>query len=90
MEQKMIRAILAIAVIVAAPALAEPQTRFYDPRGNSVGTAAPQGQGSVRYFDQRGNSVGTSTTNSSGTTTFYDARGNVTGRTFAPPSGARR
>jgi hypothetical protein len=67
---------------------AEPQTRFYDARGNSTGTAVPQGQGSVRYYDAQGRSLGTSTTNSTGTTTFYGPRGNVTGRAFAPSASA--
>jgi hypothetical protein len=73
---------------------AEEQTRFYDSRGNSIGTAAPQGAGSVRYFDSRGNSLGTTTTTPGGTTTFYDSRGSVTGHASGPaPShfgGARR
>jgi hypothetical protein len=71
-------AVLLLAVSVA-PSHAQ-QTRFYDSRGNSIGTAAPQGQGAVRYYDSRGKSLGTSSTNSSGTTTFYDSRGHVTGR----------
>jgi hypothetical protein len=72
---------LAVGVLFVS---AEPQTRFYDARGNSVGTAVPQGQGSVRYYDSRGHSLGTSTTNSTGTTTFYGPRGNVTGTAVAP------
>jgi hypothetical protein len=48
-----------------------------------VGTAAPQGNGTVRYYDSRGNSLGTSTT-TGGTTTFYDSGGNVTGRAIGP------
>jgi hypothetical protein len=55
----MIAAILAIAIIAATPAHAEPQTRLYDARGNSIGTAVPQGEGSIRYYDSRGNSLGT-------------------------------
>jgi hypothetical protein len=53
-----------IAVIIGLAidqARAEPQTRFYDSQGRSVGTAVPQGSGSVRYYDSRGNSLGTST-----------------------------
>jgi hypothetical protein len=75
---------LFILLIVLVSAKAEEQTRVYDSRGNSIGTAAPQGQGSVRYYDRRGNSLGTSTTNSTGTTTFYGSRGNVTGSTITP------
>jgi hypothetical protein len=92
---------LAIAIIaVAAMALlvlharSEPQTRFYDARGNSLGTGVPQGDGSVRYYDSRGNSMGTSTTRG-GTTTFYGPGGSVTGKTVGPAGngpfgGARR
>jgi hypothetical protein len=75
--------IAAALVLVTAPAFAQ-QTRYYDSRGNSLGIAAPQGQGSMRYYDSRGNSLGTSTTNSTGTTTFYGPRGNVTGTAVAP------
>jgi hypothetical protein len=92
---------LAIAIIaVAAMALlvlharSEPQTRFYDARGNSLGTGVPQGDGSVRYYDSRGNSMGTSTTRGN-TTTFYGPDGSVTGKTVGPAGngpfgGARR
>jgi YD repeat-containing protein len=65
--------------IVATPALAQ-QTRVYDANGRSIGTAAPQGQGSTRYYDSRGKSLGTSTTTGN-TTTFYGPGGNVTGTT---------
>jgi YD repeat-containing protein len=68
---------LALAV-TAVQAQDRPQTRFYDARGNSIGTAAPQGQGTVRYYDARGNSLGTSTT-PGGATKFYDAGGRPTG-----------
>jgi YD repeat-containing protein len=73
----------ALMMLIATAALAEPQTRVYDARGNSVGTAVPQGESSVRYYDARGNSLGTTTTNH-GTTTFYGPGGNVTGRAVAP------
>jgi hypothetical protein len=74
----------AALLLIAAAALAEPQqTRVYDAHGNSVGTAVPQGEGSVRYYDARGNSLGTSTT-INGTTTFYGPDGNVTGRAVTP------
>jgi hypothetical protein len=82
---------LAIAIIaVAAMALlvlharSEPQTRFYDARGNSLGTSVPQGDGSMRYYDKGGSSIGTSTTTPGGTTTFYGPGGNVTGKTTGP------
>jgi hypothetical protein len=54
------------------------QTRFYGPDGKSIGTAAPQGDGSVRYYDPRGNSLGTSSTIGN-TTRFYGPDGKRTG-----------
>jgi YD repeat-containing protein len=90
---KLATTIIAALALSAAPALAEPQTRFYDARGNAVGVVVPQGDGSTRYYDARGNSLGTST-RSRNTTTFYDPGGNVTGRTVGPaaavPGGGRR
>jgi hypothetical protein len=82
------------AMLLAAAARAEPQTRVYGPDGRSIGTATPQSDGSVRYRDAGGNSLGTSSTTGN-TTTFYGAGGNVTGRTVGPSptspfSGARR
>ena len=85
--------ILALTLGIAAAYAGErEQTRFYDSRGNSIGTAAPQGDGSVRYYDSRGNPTGTSTTTTNGATTFYDPHGSVTGRSFSPApfGGARR
>ena len=38
-----------IATIVTARS--EEQTRIYAPDGRNIGTAVPQGQGSVRYYD---------------------------------------
>jgi YD repeat-containing protein len=70
-----------IAVIIGLAidqARAEPQTRFYDSQGRSIGTAAPYGNGSVRYYDAYGRSLGTSTTTGN-TTRFYDASGRSAG-----------
>jgi hypothetical protein len=91
---KLATIIAALAAIIATAAYAEPlpvphgqgSVRYYDSRGNSLGTAAPQGEGSVRYYDARGNSLGTSTTTPGGTTTFYGPGGNVTGRASGPAS----
>jgi hypothetical protein len=86
---------LAMTLFLVAHAGAEPQTRFYDSRGNSIGTAVPQSDGSVRYYDSRGSSTGTSTTMPSGTT-YYSPLGSVTGKAVGPAgngpfgSGARR
>jgi YD repeat-containing protein len=76
---------IALALVMLAwPAQAKEQTRFYAPNGQSAGTAARNSTGSTRYYDPRGNSTGTSTT-AGGTTTFYDSRGRVIGRATAPP-----
>jgi YD repeat-containing protein len=64
---------LAIYAFGVAQLRAEEQTRLYDARGNSIATAAPQGNGSVRYYDARGNSLGTSAT-TGGVTRFYSRR----------------
>jgi hypothetical protein len=91
-------AILAAAMLLFAYGVsqvrAEPQTRFYDSRGNSIGTATPQSDGTVRYRDAGGSSLGTSTTRGN-TTTFYGPGGGVTGKTGGPAGsgsfgGARR
>ena len=66
-------------VLVTAPAFAQ-QTRYYDARGNSLGTSSTSSSGQTRYYDSRGNSLGTSSTNSSGPTAFYNARGNIVGK----------
>jgi hypothetical protein len=66
-------------LMLALPAQAEEQTRFFAPNGRSAGTVAPYGTGSTRFYDPGGKSIGTSTT-VGGTATFYDSRGNVVGR----------
>jgi hypothetical protein len=71
--------IAAALVLLAAPAFAQ-QTRYYDSRGNSIGTSSTSSGGQTRYYDSRGNSLGTSSRNSQGTTTFYTSRGSVLGR----------
>jgi hypothetical protein len=56
------------------------QTRFYDSRGNSVGTATRDSQGTTVFRDSRGNTTGTATFSPGSGTVFRDSRGNVTGR----------
>jgi streptogramin lyase len=68
-----------VLALCATTARAGEQTRFYAADGKSIGTAAPQGDGSVRYFDARGNSLGTSNT-TGGTTRFYGPDGKPTGK----------
>jgi hypothetical protein len=85
---------MAVLALLVLHAKSEPQTRFYDARGNSLGTGVPQSDGSVRYYDSRGSSLGTSTTRG-GSTTFYGPLGTVTGKTIGPAGngpfgGARR
>jgi hypothetical protein len=75
---------LAAMIVLASAAAFAQQTRYYDNRGNSLGTSSTSSGGQTRYYDSRGNSLGTSSTNSSGTTTFYDSRGNVTGQSSGP------
>ena len=83
-NQDVIRiATAASLALLALPAQAGEQTRFYGPDRRSVGTAVPYGNGSTRFYDSSGRSVGTSTT-AGGTTTFYDSRGHVTGRSTEP------
>jgi hypothetical protein len=79
----MIRLFILAMLLVPTLALAQssPQTRIYDERGRSIGTATTDSQGSVRFRDERGNSLGTSSRTGEGTTNFYDARGNRTGST---------
>jgi YD repeat-containing protein len=77
-----------IAIIIGLAidqARAEPQTRFYDSQGRSIGTATPYGNGSVRYYDARGKTLGTSTTTGN-TTRFYDASGRSIGSATSPGS----
>jgi len=76
----LIAVIIGLAIVQAR---AEPQTRFYNSQGRSVGTATPYGNGSVRYYDARGKSLGTSTTTGS-TTRFYDSGGRPTGSATSP------
>jgi hypothetical protein len=85
---------MAVLALLVLHAKSEPQTRFYDARGNSLGPGVPQSDGSVRYYDSRGNSLGTSTTRGN-TTTFYGPGGSVTGKATGPAGngpfgGARR
>jgi YD repeat-containing protein len=77
--------IAVIIVLASDQARAEPQTRFYDSQGRSIGTATPYGSGSVRYYDARGKSLGTSATTGN-TTRFYDAGGRSIGSATSPGS----
>lgn len=47
-----------VMIISVHRALAGEQTRFYDSKGNSVGTATTDSQGTTVFRDSRGNTVG--------------------------------
>jgi uncharacterized protein YdeI (BOF family) len=46
-------------VLVTAPAFAQ-QTRYYDSRGNSLGTSSTNSSGTTTFYDSRGNVTGQS------------------------------
>jgi hypothetical protein len=75
--------VIILLIVFARIVSAGEQTRIYAPDGRSVGTAVPQGEGTIRFYDSRGKSIGTSTTTGD-TTTLRDPGGNVTGRTTSP------
>jgi hypothetical protein len=52
--------------------------RFYDSRGNHVGSVSRDSAGNSRYYDSRGRSAGTSSPTSSGRN-YYDSRGSKIG-----------
>jgi hypothetical protein len=90
-------AFMLLALVAAG---AEPQTRFYDSSGRSIGTATNDSQGTTVFRDAGGRTTGTAAPSYGGgssgnTTTFRDSGGNVTGRAVGPSStspfsGARR
>jgi hypothetical protein len=53
-------ALTALALTIASSAFAGEQTRFYDSRGNSVGTATRDSQGTTVFRDSRGRTIGRS------------------------------
>jgi hypothetical protein len=72
---------ITIALMLSATAaLAQdlPQTRFYDARGNSTGTAATTGN-TTTLRDAGGRTTGTATRLPDGRTDFRDAAGRLTG-----------
>jgi hypothetical protein len=80
--------LIVLALTIASSAFAGEQTRFYDARGNSVGTATRDSQGTTTFRDSRGNTTGTASTSAGQGTVFRDSRGNVTGRAYN--NGGRR
>jgi len=67
----------------AEPCCSRPDTKFYDSRGNLVGTTARDSAGNDRYYDARGNVTGTSSPIYGGRD-YYDPRGNHTGTSSDP------
>jgi hypothetical protein len=71
--------ILTVAfALLSTLALAGEQNRLYDSRGNSIGTAATNGNVTT-FRDARGNTTGTATRLPDGRTNFRDVRGRLTG-----------
>ena len=58
-KMKWMTLIAAMLVLGTAAAFAETQTRYYDARGNSLGTATHNSQGTT-FRDNRGNVTGRS------------------------------
>jgi hypothetical protein len=77
---------IAIFLLFVQPtvASAEEQTRFRDAQGKTVGTATPQGDGTVKFRDAQGRSAGSATTDSSGQTRYYDSSGRSLGTSTGP------
>jgi YD repeat-containing protein len=66
--------LLVLALSATISARAEDQSRFYDARGNSIGTAATTGNVTT-FRDARGRTTGTATRLPDGRVDFRDARG---------------
>jgi hypothetical protein len=62
----------------------EEQTRFRDAQGRTIGTATPEGSGTIRFRDAQGRSIGSSSTDSGGTTRYYDPSGRSLGTSTGP------
>jgi hypothetical protein len=73
------RLLITTALLLATTPVFAQQTRYYDARGNSLGTATTNSSGVTTFRDSRGNTTGTATRDGQGTT-FRDNGGNVTSR----------
>jgi hypothetical protein len=80
MTRLLIAAVMIAATTAAHAGAAGEQSRFYDSRGNSVGSATTDSQGTTTFRDSRGSTTGTATFSPGSGTVFRDSRGNVTGR----------
>jgi len=73
--------IAACIILMSAAAFAESnQTRYWDARGSSIGTATRDSQGTTVFRNSRGSTTGTATREPGGGTVFRDSSGRVTGR----------
>jgi YD repeat-containing protein len=81
----MIKLIVLAMVAVLTAAAAQDSSKFYDKRGNSIGSATTTGN-TTTFYDARGNKVGTATISPSGVTTFRDQDG----RTMATTDGWKK
>jgi hypothetical protein len=67
--------------------LAGEQTRFYGPRGESLGTATPDGSGGFVYRNPRGETLGRSSSEpSTGAKRYWNDRGRSLGTSDGPPA----
>lgn len=79
-HQMMNPAPLALIALALMTGTASAQQRtIYDSRGNVVGRAATDSQGTVTNYDARGKVIGRESTSGT-TTTIYDDRGRNVGR----------
>jgi hypothetical protein len=81
---KTVAAIAALLVLTSAAIAESPQQVIRDARGNTIGTATRDSQGTTTFRDSGGRTTGTASTDSQGTTTFRDQRGSVTSTTTTP------
>jgi hypothetical protein len=70
--------LIAVLVLCAGAASAEPSRSFYDARGSFAGSSVTRGN-STSVYDRRGRFDGSAIRNSNGTRSFYDGRGRFTG-----------
>jgi hypothetical protein len=75
--------IASVAAAVLVTTAAHAQTTFRNDRGQTIGTAATNGN-QTTYRDDRGRTTGTATVDSAGTTTFRDSSGRTVGTAAAP------
>jgi hypothetical protein len=65
-------------------AYAQNQTTFRDSRGQTIGTATHEHNGTTTFRNNTGQITGTATKDSFGTTTFRDRSGSISGTATGP------